>query len=228
MVQAVGIANQNNYGQNEMDYSFRAGFGAGLVASLQVAPKGELQMEVLYQNWGQDYSDSFKGRHFEKQIRYALLSIPLLYKVQFTEPPSGYAGVGSELKPHWYILGGIQADRIMSPEIQWRLDGGTTEFLPFVLEGGNPNQDVLEAMGEPSSDADLFTQWDAMLIAAGGFELYTNAQLSFTVELRGGIGLTDMNAEVYRLDNNRGVYAASRNAFLGLHLGGAWRFTKPD
>ena len=218
-VNLVGIANQNNYGQNEMDYELTPGFGAGVLASLHLDHQNSVSAALTYQSHGQKYKDSFKGSDFEKEVRYQMLSLPVYYKRMLTETSGGYAGVGSESKPRWYLLGGFQVDRLLSPNIDWYLNGSETDFLSFVLEGGNPNQALIEAMGAPASDEDLFTDWDIMFILGGGFELPVSTQVMFSIELRGGIGLTDINAKDWRLENNQGVYGASRNAFAGLHVG---------
>lgn len=216
-LQAAGVANQNNYGQNEMDYTFNPGIGAGVALMYDLNLQNSFQLEISFQSGGQSYDDRFKGRHFKKDVHYSLLSVPLLYKHRVTKIPGGYTGVG--IKPIWYILGGLQLDRILSPEIDWYIDDAEVEFIAFTLEGGNPNEAQIQNMGAPSSDEELFTQWDGMLITGGGLELHLSEQTYISLELRGGIGLTDINDESWRLKNNKGIYQASRLAFLGLHVG---------
>ena len=225
-IQSAGIANQNNYGQNEMDYGVNFGGGGGVVLTYQMRPRSAMLLEASYQTSGQKYDDTFKFKHFVKDVQFSLLSIPLMYRYQFKEAPGGYSGVGTETKPIWYLQGGVQADKMLSPEIKWRVDGTETDFLQFVLEGGNPNQSIIESQGAPVSDEELFTQWSVSAVAAGGFILYLNSTMRFTLELRGGIGITDINAEQWRLKNNENVYAASRNSFLGLHAGIHFQLTQ--
>lgn len=226
-LQSAGIANQNNYGQNEMDYGINVGFGGGVAVTYVMNPNNAILMEVSYQTSGQKYEDTFKFRNFKKEVDFNLLSIPIMFRHQLTDAPEGYSGIGTETKPLWYVLGGLQFNKMLSPEIDWYLDGVETEFLPFVLEGGNPNQAIIESQGSPSSDEELFTQWDAMLIGAGGFQLHLAPTAYFTAEIRGGISITDINSEPWRLENNDGVYAASRNSFLGLHAGIHLQLTRP-
>lgn len=218
-LQAAGIANQNNYGQNEMDYGLHAGIGLGLVATYVIKPRIALLTEVSYQTSGQKYDDRFKGRHFQKDISFSLISMPLLFRYQVSSGPAGYGGVGTESKPLWYVLGGLQVNRMLSPSAKYRLDGTETDFLSFVLEGGNRNQGVIEAMGPPDTTSDLYTGWDVMFAAGGGFLLSITPAMYLTTEIRGGIGLTDMNAEPWRLPNNANIYEASRHSYLGLHAG---------
>jgi hypothetical protein len=218
-LQNAGIANQNNYGQNEMDYGLNAGIGGGAVLTWSMDPQKALQLEVSYQSGGQEYDDTFKGHHFRKEVRYHLISFPLMYRHTLSDGSAGYSGVRVFSKPVWYVLGGLQINRILSPEIDWHLDGSPTDFLSFVLEGGNPNQEQLEQLGMPVSDSDFFVQWDAMLVGAGGCQLYFAPSMYLSAELRGGIGLTDINAKPWRLNNNDGIYGASRNVFLGVHAG---------
>jgi hypothetical protein len=217
--QITGIANQNNYGQNEMDYNATLGYGGGVVLTYHRTPKVSILGEVTFQVGGQKYEDHFKGSTFRKEVRYNQISIPIEYKRLISKTVAGYGGVGTELKPIWYLMGGLQVDKILSPEVDWYLNGSETEFLPFVLEGGNPNQEAIETMGAPDSDQDLFTGWDLMFIGAAGFQIHTTPQVSISLELRGGIGLTDLNASAWQLENHRGIYGASRNMFFGLHAG---------
>jgi hypothetical protein len=217
--QIAGIANQNNYGQNEMDYGASLGYGGGVALTYHVSSVSRIMAEVTFQAAGQKYEDHFKGKTFRKEVRYHQISLPIAYQRMISKSSTGYAGVGSELKPLWFVLGGLQVDRILSPEVDWYLNGSEIEFLPFVLEGGNPNQEILEAMGPLAADQDLFAKWDVMFISGVGFQIHTSPQISFTVELRGGIGLTDLNAKDWQLDNHRGIYGASRNIFFGLHAG---------
>jgi len=217
-LQASGIANQNNYGQNEMDYKATLGFGIGGVVTYALSPVHAILLEVSYQSGGQKYDDRFKGRFFKKEISHSLISIPVLYRYRLSREQEGYAGIGGS-KPIWYVLGGLQIDRILSPEITWYLDDSEVEFLEFVLEGGNPNQQQIEEIGAPASDDEFFTKWDGMFVAGGGFQLPINQFIHLSLELRGGIGLTDINADSWKLKNNKGIYQASRLAFFGLHTG---------
>lgn len=217
-VQNAGIANQNNYGQNEMDYGANLGLGGGVVVTYLLNPKSALFAEITYQTGGQNYDDAFKGRNFEKEVQYGLVSVPIAFRYRLSEAV-GYSGVGAESKPVWFVLGGLQVNKILSPEIDWYLDGMETGFMEFVLEGGNPNQAEIESLGTPANDEEFFTQWDLMFIGAGGFQLFLTPVVHLTAEVRGGLGITDMNAKPWRLKNNDGIYAASRNSFLGLHVG---------
>ena len=58
-LQSAGIANQNNYGQNEMDYGVNLGFGAGASVTYFLNPKHALLLELSYQTAGQSYDDTF-------------------------------------------------------------------------------------------------------------------------------------------------------------------------
>ena len=70
-------------------------------------------------------------------------------------------------------------------------------------------------MGAPESDDELFTDWDVMFILGGGFELPVSSQVVLSIALRGGIGLTDINAKPWRLENNQGIdlYEFHRNVY---------------
>ena len=215
----AGIANQNNYGQNEMDYQANLGYGGGISASWHLDPSNSMFIEATYQTSGQKYADNFKNNAFRKEIRYKMISVPVAFRHMLSPADAGYSGVGSGFKPHWYLIGGVQVDRIMSPEVDWYLNGTAVDFTTFVLEGGNPNSEEIVSMGAPSEDRELFAQWDLMFICGGGFRIQANPQTAFSLEARGGIGLTDLNADAWQLKNHRGVYGASRNMLLGLHAG---------
>jgi len=217
--QAAGIANQNNYGQNEMDYQANYSYGGGVTAAWHYSRKNSLFLEASIQQGGQEYEDNFKHSAFKKVVRYNLLSFPVALRHVLSKAGSGYGGVGSEVKPLWYLVGGVQINHLLSPEVDWYVNQIEVDFFEFVLEGGNPNQAILEAMGAPASDEELYVKWDILFIAGGGFRIHPNSVMSVSLEVRGGIGLTDINTKDWRLENNRGVYGASRNTFLGLHAG---------
>jgi hypothetical protein len=223
-VQSAGIANQNNYGQNEMDYGAHLGLGIGASLTYALNPKYSLVLEFSYQTSGQEYEDHFKGRTFRKEVEFNLISFPVMFRHRITEAV-GYSGVGV-VKPQWYVQGGIQVDRILSPGIRWYLDGTETTMFPFVLEGGNPNEAELLSLGEPQSDAELFNEWSMGINGASGFQLNFTPYLSLTAEVRGGIGISDLNPKKWRLPNNDGIYGASRTTFLGLHIGIQVRFAQ--
>lgn len=226
-VQLYGIVNQNNYGQKEMDYSVPFGFAGGLSFQYKFNARSYLLAEVLYQEQGQRYRDNFNNQSFEKTVVLNYFNVPVMFKYMVSENVSGYQGVNIA-KPKWFAGGGIQVGKLTSGSIEWKLNNSLTNFSTFISDGGNPNQALLEENGVPSDDLDFFQEVDVVFVASFGFHSELNPYILTTVELRGGIGLTDINADTWRLPNRMGVYGASRTTFFGLHAGIAVRIFEED
>lgn len=225
--QVYGIVNQNNYGQKEMEYSVPVGLAGGLSFQYKFNARSYLLAEVLYQEQGQRYRDNFNDKSFEKRVVLNYFNVPVLFKYMVSKNAAGYQGVNIA-RPRWFASGGIQVGKLTSGDIEWKINNALTNFSTFVSDGGNPNQALLEENGVPADDLDFFREVDVVFVTAFGFHSEINPYILTTIELRGGIGLTDINAETWRLPNRRGVYGASRTTFLGIHAGIAVRIFEED
>lgn len=217
--QIIGIANQNNYGQNEMRYNLPFGLAAGISAQYSLTERGALLAEVNYQEQGQFYSDVFRAMKFVKLVEMQYITAPIAYKHYIGDLNIGYSGIGNIGAPQWYVMGGLQFGYLLDSDITWEINNQPVDFFSFVTQGGNANTDDILESGIPEDDKAFYRTFDLVFIAAGGFHMSLSEALVLSTEVRGGIGLTDINAEEWRLPNREGKYGASRTTFLGLHVG---------
>lgn len=222
-LQTMGIANQNNYGQKEMEYKVPVGLAIGVHAEYTLTDKASLLVEGCLQQQGQTYDDTFNGKHFYKKVQMRYLTFPVMYRHAIGKEGFGYQAVGTFWNPNWFAAGGLQFGTLLSAEIDWELNGQQTDFLTFVTDEGNPNEMALAENGVPEDDSDFFRKFDVVFVAAIGFHNSISERVALTAELRGGIGLTDINTPEWQLPNRQGEYGASRTTFLGLHIGVAAR-----
>ena len=213
------IANQNNYGQFEMAYKPAIGLAGGIYLQYNLNSWSSLLIEGVYQQQGQKYSDSFKGKQYDKTISLDYLAFPVLYRYLLSGKSGAYDKALKFNQPKWFIEGGIQPAILVSADASWTIDGQATDFLSFITDGGNPNLEQIEANGQPASAEELFKDFDVVLVVGAGFQQDLQNNIRWYVELRGGIGLLDINADKWRLPNKEGIYGASRNSFLGIQVG---------
>ncbi|MDX1479624.1 MAG: hypothetical protein R3301_18055 [Saprospiraceae bacterium] len=220
--QIHGIVNQNNFGQKEMDYSVPIGFAGGLSLQYKINARSFIQAEFCYQEQGQWYKDQFNGKSFRKRVALNYWTVPVMFKYMVSPNSAGYRGVNIS-KPKWFVGGGLQYGKLARADIEWEINGLLTNFMTFVTDGGNPNQAILEVNGTPADEKEFYQETDIVFVASWGFHSHLNPIVTATVELRGGIGLTDINAEIWRLENRQGKYGSSHSTFLGIHAGIAFR-----
>lgn len=212
------IANQNNYGYNELDYAFAPGYFAGLMVGMDFSNRYAIQVEFNLANAGQSYKDVISGNENEKTVDLSYFQIPVLYK-RFMGENNAYSDFGG-LPENFYWLAGLQLGFLRSAEIEWKTNGQETDFLSFINQHGrNPHIAALQQLGEPTDDKEFFQSLDISAIFGLGYQKYLADGLFLNVELRGGIGILDMNKKDWRFENRQGVYQASRNAFGGLKVG---------
>jgi hypothetical protein len=212
------IANQNNYGYNELDYAFAPGYYGGFVFGVDVGNRFALQIEFNFANAGQSYKDVISGNENEKEVDLSYFQIPILYK-RFMGQNDIYSEFDGLLE-NFYWLGGIQLGFLNSADVTWTTNGQEADFLSFINQHGrNPHISALQQMGAPEDDKEYFQSLDISAIFGLGYQKYLTKQLFLNVELRGGIGILDMNRKEWRFENRDGIYQASRNAFGGLRVG---------
>jgi outer membrane protein with beta-barrel domain len=218
-VNATAIVFQNNYGQTEMDYVVPVGFAAGAAMHYRLTQKSHLIVEVSYQQMGQKHDDHFKDMDFYKDINISYIGIPVLYKLVLNKAAVGYEAGVNFSRPKWYLLGGFQPSILVSAKVRHEINGSQTDFISFITEGGNPNLEEILINGQPSDDKELYNNFDISFIGAAGFHAHIQPSIIGFVELRGGIGLLDINSEPWQLPGPSGTYNWSRNLFIGLHAG---------
>ncbi|MGB0864459.1 MAG: outer membrane beta-barrel protein [Saprospiraceae bacterium] len=186
-------------------------FSAGANVSLSVNDVHEFQLEFLYSSQGQNMSDvSGSGADkvaLEKKIRLNYLQVPLVYKYKMWFDPY------SASSPMHYFVGGLYTAQLNSASVSFTSGGSSATFLEGA-GAANPNP-----IYEPEDMKDLFLAYDFGLVLGYGLEYPLAGDLSFTAEVRGNIGLVDVNSLGWRFPVEEYGYKSSTNATLGLRLG---------
>ena len=203
---------QPTFGSSDFyGHDFTPAFSAGANVSLSVNDVHEFQLEFLYSSQGQNMSDeSGSGADkvtVEKKIKLNYLQVPLVYKYKMWFDPY------SASSPMHYFVGGLYTAQLNSANVSFSSGGSSVSFL----EGAgvaNPNP-----IFETEDMKDLFLSYDFGLILGYGLEYPLAGNLSFTAEVRGNIGLVDVNSLGWRFPVEEYGYKSSTNATLGLRLG---------
>ena len=220
---ATAIFQQQNYGQTLMDYVVPVHAVGGLVAQYRFDRMSYLVIEAAYQGLGQTHEDFFKRKEFYKNIKLNYIVVPVMYKLVLNEPKSQYNAAAKFTNPKFYLIGGLQPGFLASAEIRYEINDLQTDFITFITEGGNPNLEEIQNMDPPEEDEDLYNGFDLSVVGGLGMFVRFQREWSLFVEIRGGLSLTDINAEEWRLPSSSGSYRASRNMFIGLQVGLAYK-----
>ena len=217
-INGIFILNQNNYGQSELDYDTKTGSVYGLQLGYYLNSKNAINVEILFSNQGQAYKDEISNETLNKDVDLSYLMIPLTFKHIFGLDPASK-------RTRFYINIGPYLSLLQSAGVSFQRNGADTDLIDFVtFNGGNPNASTLAAMGNPSDDKDLFSGTDFGLLGGLGMDYNLAMGLVIGLELRAGMGLSDMNAESWQLVNRDNVYEKSRNFFTGIKLGVGYLF----
>lgn len=228
---ATIVANQQNYGQKEMDYdavTFHPSFGLTIGYDLDGA--NQLSIGAGLQKGGQKYKDGYgNGDQLRKEIKLDYINIPITYTHVFGEDP----GTGTK----FFVSVGPQFSLLQTAEVSHTVNSADVTLNQFAIHvaGGGPAYNfnaaellTLTTAGEPADDKDLFKGVDVQGFLGLGIQSYLSENLFLTVELRGGGSITDINAEEWQLDGykdgERQEYEPSRNVFGGLRIGLNYKF----
>lgn len=201
---------QPTFGSSDFyGHDFTPAFSAGANVSLSVNDVHEFQLEFLYSSQGQNMSDVVGKENtiLEKKVRLNYLQIPFVYKYKMWFDPY------SASSPMHYFVGGLYTAELNSANVTFSSGGSAITFV----EGAgvaNPN-----FVFEPEEMKELFLAYDFGLILGYGLEYPLAGDLSFTAEIRGNIGLVDVNSLGWRYPVNEYGYKSSTNATLGIRLG---------
>lgn len=210
------ILNQNNYGYSELNYKVSTATQFSVHAGLDIHTKHSIQLGLQFGTSGQNYKDIIGDTENDKEVNFTYLYMPLTYKRVLDEERGFAYG-----KLNTYLLGGVQAGFMTSAGVDWFIDGAEVEMLDFINQkGNNQNFDqIIADHGTDFSDSDLYRAFDFNILFGGGFQYFQTERILVYVELRGGLGVIDINDSSWRYDNNKGVYKPSLNSFASIRVG---------
>ncbi len=212
------IINQNNYGQRELPYEVFLAANYGLQVGFETSLNSAIQIELNYTSNGQSYSGSYTGGSLSKDLRLQYLQIPVWYKFNFRKDTSEIRS-GSK----FYGAAGLFAGFLLNADMTLLSGNSETDFYSFSFkDNDNINTADLNRLlpqgGNPDYN-ELFNNFDFGVGLALGVDIYLSPRVKLNVELRGLIGIPDINAEDWQLPNRANEYGASRTFNGGLNVG---------
>ena len=151
-------------------------------------------------------------------MRLNYLFVPLRYKIVLGDTQEQVFGARA------FFSFGVYYAQLRSADVKWFVDDQEVDLLTFhQSQDRNDNIETIEALlgagrNDLSDDADLFEQQDFGVLWTWGVRFFLGSPLAFNMELMGGYGLGEINAEAWRLKNNSGIYEKSNNGFLAFRL----------
>lgn len=212
------IANQNNYGQREMDYDPRITTSFGIQVGSPLSDKWDLKSGIDYQTFGQAYEDNFAQAKFNKLIEFKYFSIPVKLKwfLKRRAATSIYGASGNG----FYIGFGPQFAFQTSASYSHHINDMPVSFEEFTLAGGgNQHETLIAALDEDPAPEELFKTFDIQGYIGLGYQTFLTENVLIEIEGRTVSTILDFNKKEWQLENREGVYIGSRNVLMGLQVG---------
>lgn len=212
------IINQNNYGQRELPYEVFLSANYGVQFGFETSLNSAIQIEINYTNNGQSYAGSYTGGSLKKDLRLQYIHVPVWYKFNFKRDT---AEIRSGSK--WYGAAGLFAGFLLNADMTLSSGNSETDFYSFsFVDNDNINtadlNRLLPQRGNPEYK-ELFNSFDFGVGVALGVDIYLSTKIKLNIELRGLLGIPDINAKDWQLPNRYNEYGASRSFNGGLNAG---------
>ena len=214
--QLAVILNQNNYGYAELDYRAKIGYQVGAKIGYEWNIYNQIEAGLTWTTLGQSYRDVISNVVNEKVVALRYIYVPIIYRRILGYRDQWSNNIGTS---NFYLMAGVQPGRLLGAEVQWDKAGRPVDMITYLTENGNNiNETVLRSMGAPEQDVDLFERNDFMGLLGVGMQYWPTAFTSINLEMKNAVGFSDINAEIWRLPNRKGVYEPSRNAYVALNI----------
>lgn len=204
-VTSVWIVNQSFYGEPEVDYAPKMGYAGSLNLGYNFNKSISVMTELQYSLQGQKYDgkQNMGGTSYnvERNIDLGYLNIPLLFKYAF-----GSGGT------KFRFLAGPQVGLLMN---------ATQDYLRNDKKIGSEatDQDGNPFITDENDITDRFEKTDFSLVVDIGADIQLSDLFFITAGIRGNYGLSEINAEPYRIENLEGEYLPSNNLWGGVYIG---------
>lgn len=207
----VWIVNQNFYGEPEVDYAPKIGYGFNATIGYAFTEQIAAVTEIQYSRQGQKYEGrqaftdpntgiTYNFTKVERDINLNYLNIPLFFKYTF--------GAGGT---RFRFLAGPQLGLLMSAKQTYERDG---EVIGTELE----NKDGETFVSDVEEIDDRYESTDFGVALDVGADIYLSKQFFVGAGARINYGFTDINAPAYQLPAPSEPYEPSHNLFGGLYV----------
>jgi len=196
---ATFIINQQIYGHQELDYkqttSFAYNLGIGYNFNNWIGIKTEVGMQPM----GQSYWNHEDLPSQTRDIKLSYVTWPILARFS----------IGGHVV-RFYALVGPQLAFLTKAEQTYQLSGHSLPSDSTYL-GTTDVKNRYQGM-------------DVMARIDFGVDFIIVKHLGINFGISGAYGLTDINASDWRMNDNKGEYKPSHNAYSGFNLGVRWCF----
>jgi hypothetical protein len=201
----VWIMNQNFYGEPEVEYAPKMGYAASFNLGYNIDESMSIIAELQYSVQGQKYEDKQTINNIkydaERDIDLRYVNIPLFFKYAFGQGLTKFR-----------FLAGPQLGLLLDATQEYTRDGKTLNTVAEDLEGNTFFTDAEEIK-------DRFESTDVAIVLDLGADIHISKQFYIGAGGRINYGLTDINAENYRIKDLDGEYTPSHNFWGGLYIG---------
>ena len=225
------ILNQNTYGIKfnfpkerdfQLAYKATVGYGGSLKIGYHFSQQWGIEVHAGYQSAGLNYEDTDQNNVVHRrtsEVDYITFAIPFRYTSIFDRNK-----FKQEQKVRLGVIIGPQFGILVNGTLEYSLQLEDLVFDDEELDYPNDYlilpeisiyDEVFYETGD-QDDKDFYNSFDMGLLIQVGVDIYPKKWFYIQPMITSYIGLTDMNADAYRLHEN---YGASRNFNIGLTLG---------
>jgi opacity protein-like surface antigen len=204
-VNSVWIANQNIYGEPEVDYVSKMGAAVSLTLGYQFTEQVAVIAEIQSSKQGQTYEDVQKLNNIRynlmRDIDLKYINIPVYFKYSMGEKSTKFR-----------IMAGPQFGFLQEATQDFTRNGEVIGSKATNLDGETFVTD----------DADITDRFESMSISIAfdiGVDFHLSDRMYLSTGLKSNYSLADINATAYRITDFSGEYIASKNAWGGLFVG---------
>ena len=201
---SVWIMNQNFYGEPELNYAPKMGYGGSFNMGYNFTENLSVAFELNYALQGQKYEDKqvMEGVKYDaaRDITLTYLHIPLFFK---------YAFGTSSTKFRFMV--GPQFSKLLDATQTYTRDGKTLGTEAVNKEGKTFKTDAKDIK-------DRFIDNDLGLVLDVGADIHLSDKFFVSPGFRVNYGFNDINAEAYRINDLDGEYSPSHNVVAGFFI----------
>ena len=203
-ISSVWIMNQNFYGEPELNYAPKVGYGGSFNMGYNFTENLSIMAELLYSKQGQKYEDKqvMEGMKYdaERDITLSYLHIPLFFKYAF----------GTSATKFRFLLG-PQFSKLLDATQTYTRGGNTLGTEAVNLEGKTFKTDA-------ANIKERFIDNDIAIVLDVGADIHLSDKFFISPGFRMNYGFKDINSEAYRMNDLDGEYSPSHNVTAGLFI----------
>lgn len=201
----VWIINQNFYGEPEVDYAPKTGYAASLNLGFNFTKNISALTELQYSLQGQKYDGDQNNTKTLRDIDLRYFNIPLFFKYAF-----GSGGT------KFRFMAGPQVGILLEANQVYTRNG--SKFYDNITKQ-NINGEIITFQPGTGDITERFNKTDFSLVLDIGADIHLSDLFYITAGIRGNYGLTQINADKFRILNSDNEYPASNNLWGGIYVG---------